>query len=301
VNWFERRRATAVALTQSGIAAGGLLTPLVAYALTTAGWRATAFASGIIVIAVGLPLSMVMLHRPEMVGQHVDGVPPEERAAADAEAGASHATSIDFTVREAVRTRAFWLIALGHGSALLVVGAVTLHLSLHLTESLHYSLQQASFVGGALPLMLLAGQLAGGYFGDRFDKRMLCAVCMLGHMLGLLLLAYAVNLWMVLAFIPLHGLAWGVRGPLMTAIRADYFGQRSYGQIMGFSLTITMLGMIGGPLIAGTLADLTGGYQTGFTILAVIAGLGSLFFVFATPPAPPARVAAPAVVAGGTR
>ena len=298
VNWFERRRATAVALSQAGVAAGGVLTPLVAFALTTAGWRATAFASGIIVIAIGLPLSTVMRHRPETLGQHVDGVSPDERAAEAARTGVTDTPSIDFTVREAVRTRSFWLISLGHGSALLVVGAVMLHLSLYLTESLGYSLQQASFVGGALPLMMLTGQLSGGFLGDRFNKRLLCAVCMFGHMLGLLSLAYAVNLWMVIAFIPLHGLAWGIRGPLMTAIRADYFGQRSYGQIMGFSMIITMLGMISGPLIAGTLADLTGTYTVGFTILALVAGLGSLFFVFATPPAPPARVAQPTLAAG---
>ena len=289
VNWFERRRSTALALSQSGFAIGGLLTPIVAFALINAGWRTTAFASGLIVIAVGLPLAQLMHHRPAAVGQYVDGISPAERAAEAEERGHADEVAISFTAREALRTRAFWLISLGHASALLVVGAVMLHLSLHLTESLGYPLQQASFVGGALPLMQLIGQLAGGYMGDRVNKRRVIVVCMLGHMFGLLMLAYAVNLWMVIAFVPLHGLAWGARGPLMQSIRADYFGTGSFGTIMGFSSLITMVGMIVGPILAGALADLTGTYRLGLTILALLAGLGSVFFVFATPPPPPPR------------
>lgn len=299
VNWFERRRSTALALSQSGFAIGGLLTPLVAFSLTTAGWRTTAFVSGVLVIAIGLPIAQLMHHRPSSIGQHVDGVTPEDRAAEAEREGRVDVREVSFTAREAMRTRAFWLISLGHGSALFVVGAVMLHLSLHLTESLGYSLQQASFVGGALPLMQLVGQVTGGYLGDRVNKRAIIVACMIGHMLGLLLLAYAVNLLMIVLFVPMHGLAWGARGPLMQAIRADYFGPGSYGTIMGFSSMITMAGMVSGPLIAGVLADTTGGYELGFTILALLAGLGSLFFWFATPPPPPAR--GEPVPAGGTQ
>ena len=107
---------------------------------------------------------------------------------------------------------------------------------------------------------------------------------MLGHALGLLLLAFASNLAMVIAFALLHGTAWGLRGPMMQAMRADYFGRSSIGMIIGISSLITMFGQIGGPLIAGIFADYTGNYRTGFTVLAVMAGLGSLFFLMARPP-----------------
>jgi len=51
-----------------------------------------------------------------------------------------------------------------------------------------------------------------------------------------------------------------------------------------------MLGMMGGPLVAGIIADRTGSYVLGFHILAALAGLGSVFFVLATPPRAPRRV-----------
>jgi hypothetical protein len=42
-------------------------------------------------------------------------------------------------------------------------------------------------------------------------------------------------------------------------------------------------------MIAGILADMTGNYRTGFTVLALLAGVGSMFFVLAKRPAPPLR------------
>lgn len=54
---------------------------------------------------------------------------------------------------------------------------------------------------------------------------------------------------------------------------------------MGYTSLILMLGMVGGPLLAGVLADTTGSYQTGFTILAALAATGSVLFALARPPA----------------
>jgi MFS family permease len=112
-------------------------------------------------------------------------------------------------------------------------------------------------------------------------------VCMVMHMAALLMLTYALNVAMVLAFALLHGAAWGLRGPFMQAIRADYFGRSAIGMILGLSLMIIVVGQVGGPMVAGVFADLTGNYRAGFTLLAVLAGLGSLFFVLARKPQRP--------------
>ena len=55
----------------------------------------------------------------------------------------------------------------------------------------------------------------------------------------------------IFAFAVMHGGAWGLRGPMMQAIRADYFGRRAFGSIMGASSLLVMLGTITGPLVAG--------------------------------------------------
>jgi MFS family permease len=116
-------------------------------------------------------------------------------------------------------------------------------------------------------------------------------------MVALLMVAYATTILMVIGFALIHGLAWGIRGPLMQAMRADYFGRTSFGVIMGFSSMIIMFGNTGGPLLAGILADRTGSYESGFTIIAGIAGAASLFFLFAKRPQPPIRLAKAPVAA----
>jgi len=86
----------------------------------------------------------------------------------------------------------------------------------------------------------------------------------------------------------MHGFGWGLRGPFMQAIRADYFGRSAIGLILGLSFMIVVLGQIGGAMISGILADATGNYRAGFTVVALLAGLGSVFFLIAKKPALPA-------------
>ncbi|MBI4336761.1 MAG: MFS transporter [Chloroflexi bacterium] len=290
-NWFYRRRGAAMGLVSAGQAIGGLLIPVLALSLTAFGWRVTAFGSGVLVLLVGLPVTQWMRDRPEDLGLVPDGTSPAAPrvGVAGRAAPAGSVSSSDFTLREALRASSFWLISLGHAFAVLVVSAVNVFLIPHLVERLGMSVELASTMLAIMTVLTLVGQVAGGLVADRMDKRVLAAISMGGHALGMLALAFATSLAWVLAFAVLHGLAWGVRGPLMSAIRADYFGRRHLGLIMGFSSMVVVLGTVTGPLLAGALADRTGNYQLGFAILAVLAGAGTLFFVLARRPSPPRR------------
>lgn len=288
VRWFERKRARALALSSMGFAIGGAAAPGVVFLLEQIGWRWTLALAGAMVLIVGWPMTGVLDGTPADRDQFVDGIDP-----ADIEPGevrAEGVSDVHLTANEALRTRAFWMISLGHASALLVVGSVMAHLSLYLTSEQGFSLQEASFVGGAVPLIQLVGMIIGGQLGDQVNKRLLACLAMGGHLAGLLLLTFATSRLMIWAFVPLHGIAWGVRGPLMQALRADYFGSTHFGKIMGFSSVIVMLGTAGGPLLVGSLADSTGSYELGFTIITATAALGIAFFILATPPKRPDSV-----------
>jgi sugar phosphate permease len=306
VNWFERKRARALSTMSIGFGLGGVLVPVVAYSLETFGWRPTAFASGILVIFAGLPLSQIMRHRPEDYGEVVDGNREAARRA-EHEATTGVRTQAepgrDFTVGEAMRTSSFWFISFGHGSALLIVSAVTVHAASYLKEDLGYSLGSASLIITIMTMTQVAGMLIGGIIGDKFDKRFIAFACMGMHALALMLVAYAQAVPMVIAFAVLHGAAWGIRGPLMQAIRAEYFGRANFGMILGVSSLIFTMGNVVGPLVAGILADSTGGYREGFTVLTVLSGAGSLFFLLSKKPVRPGAevprpMGAPEVAAG---
>ena len=306
VQWFERHRARALSIMSSGLALGGLAVPLVAWVMQTWGWRTAALASGLAAIVLGLPLARIMVRRPQDLGLRVDGAePPSEGqggpgAQAPAPAGPSHPVSREhlqpareFTAKEALRTRAFWYLAAGHGLALVVVTAVNVHAITHMKEGLGYSVAEAGFIIMLMTLGQLLGVVLGAWLGDRFAKRKIAAVCMLAHALGLLMLTFATSVAWLLSFAAFHGIAWGLRGPLMQAIRADYFGRNAIGMIMGLSAAIIAIGQITGPMVAGILADVTGDYRWGFSVLALLAAAGSVTFWLAHKPGLSRAAAAP--------
>jgi MFS family permease len=280
IHWFEKRRARALSIVMIGQALGGLLVPAVAFTMHAIGWRWTAFLSGVVIYCIGFPLLRFIIGRPADIGQKVDGDEPIKLTAGMKAAIPAR----EFSAREAIRTRAFWLVSLGHGFALLTVTAVNVHAITHIKEQMGYSVARASLFITVMLGAQIGGVALGMTIGDRYEKRYTAAACMVAHMIALLLLAYAVNPLMLIVFALLHGAAWGLRGPMMQAIRADYFGRKEIGMIMGISALVTVLGQIGGSMIAGGLADLTGNYRFGLTLLAVMAGLGSSFFLLAKKP-----------------
>jgi MFS family permease len=323
VQWFEKKRARALSTMSLGLALGGIFVPAVAWTMQTFGWRTTALASAFLSVTLGWPLAKVFRRRPEDVGETIDGEPPAPRPASlrsppapgsggrpasgpaghastglastatDATApgsapvtvhGHGHGGQREFTAREAMRTGAFWLLTVGHGFALLVVSAVNVHAITHMNQGLGYSLAQASLFVTTMTVAQAGGVMLGWTIGDRFDKRRISAACMLMHAAGLLMLTYAASAAWLLAFALLHGTAWGLRGPFMQALRADYFGRRSIGMILGISAVFIAIGQVAGPMVAGGLADLTGDYRAGFTLLALLAGSGSLAFLLARRP-----------------
>ena len=289
IQWFEKKRARALSSVGLGLALGGMFVPFVALSIQSYGWRATAFVCGVAVIVLGYPLASIFRRRPEDFGLTVDGL-GAARGAVDVSAPPEATNEPEFTARQALRTKSFWLLSAGHGVALIAVTAVNTHAINHMRISLGYTISQAAVYITLMTAFQVVGVLIGGWLGDKLRKNRMSAVCMLMHMAGLLLLTYALGPVMLVGFAVLHGLAWGVRGPFMQAIRADYFGRKSIGMILGLSALLTAVGQVLGPLLAGIMGDATGNYILGFTVLALIAGAGSALFWFAKPPPLPVKV-----------
>ena len=213
VGWFERKRARALSFSSMGFAIGGVCGPLMVWGFRLIGWRWTVAIAGVILGVAVWMLAGTMGVRREDTGEPVDGVDPADVVD---EARAEGVQDAHFTTSEAVRTHSFWMIALGHGSALLVVSSVITLLPLYLTEDRGFSAGTAALIAGIVPLFQFIGTFTGGYLGDRFNKRLIAGTAMLMHGSGLLAMVYFDSWFTIGVFVvsawPGLGRTWAADG-----------------------------------------------------------------------------------------
>ncbi len=289
VTWFERLRSRALGFMAMGFGLGGFFAPVVGVLIDAVGWRWTALGTGAVLMVVGLALSSLFVRHPRDMGMEPDGGPPraspgsQSRTASSARPENTYRHR-DFTAREALRTRSFWALALAHGAPLMVVSGMMVYFATRVQEIEGLSAADAGFAWLVMSACQLVGQLTMGYLGDVISKRLILHFCMLGHGAAGVLLGIADSYLLVMLCSVINGLAWGARGPLITALRADYFGASSFGQIMGWSSTVMMLFMVAGSLIVGTLRDVSGDFMLGFLVVGLGAGSGLLWVAMASRP-----------------
>jgi len=274
VQTMSERRTLALGLLPTGIALGGLAVPLVTWALDGAGWRATFTGVAVAILVVGLVASSALPagRRPRPAGS------------------AEPASPGDHDLGSALRTPAFWLLVVGHGTALVAVSAVGLHLVPLMTHHHGIPLATAGLTVAVMSTAQLFGQVVTGVVADRLDKRRLAAACMVVQTCVLVALATVSGVGLVVAAAVVHGIAWGFRGPVMTALRADYFGVGSFGTIMGWSAGFVSIGLVVGPLLVTAVAGGTGGYPAAFLVLAGVTAAGTLAFLVLRRPRVASRV-----------
>ena len=296
-HWFVRRRAMAMGWSSAVSRAGALLlVPAIAWAIDPdhdrLGWRVTASALGAFVLVMALPISRLIRNRPQEYGLLPDGAPAVPRLVAAAtergpaaRRGEGQGESASMTASQALRTRAFWLIAFGHGLTSMVLLAIMAHLGL-LMQDMDYQLQTTAWVVTVYTGVSMVFQLVGGYVGDRISKRMALFIFTAIQASAVVVLTLATSLTTFYLFAVLFGVGFGGGGPLRVAIRGDYFGRASFGKILGLSAVPSNLLLLTASPFAGYLRDVQGDYLDAFRVLAGLNFLGAIFFLMAKRPTP---------------
>ena len=298
-NWFIRKRGIAISAGMSGVGLGGIIVPMLAWLITQYGWRPTAVITGIILWSIGIPLALVMRHRPEQYGYLPDGDSKEEsvtgRETGVAETERSSLTTpakesvitggIDFTPRQALRTPAFWLLTLISGLRHLVVSAVVVH-QIPFLIGLGISPELAGTMLGSIALISTVGRFGFGWISDMVDKKYVMAICLGLIALGCLILANVQSWWHVIPFIIIYSPGYGGGGTLVHVIRAEYFGRQHFGTIMGLMDLAQVFGVILGPVFAGRVFDVTGSYRLAFITFAVVSAIAMMLILMIRRPAP---------------
>ena len=270
-HWFVRRRGRAFSII--GLAATASLAAVPIFnerLIQMLGWRDAWRVNSVIILLVLAPLLWFFVRdRPEHVGQHPDGVPPDPALAHQVPEEHGH------TLKQATRTPAFWaLIGAGLVPSLVLTGLSFNQVAILTDRGLPATLAAATFTVESLvglPITLLAGSLA-----DRFPLRFTLAAGQVFLALAMVVLLMSDSAGLALVYAALRGVSGGFWSVAADVAWPSYFGKRHLGSIRGFGYSMGIAGAALGPIPFGLAYDLLGGYNPailGLLILPVIAGL----------------------------
>ena len=281
--WFIRLRGRASGILTLSHSAGMIAFPLIAGLLIGGGgdWQRAWVVLGIIAWAVALiPVALFVVDKPEDVGLQPDG----DSAADGGADGASAAAEPEWTAREAMRTPALWILAVGTGALFLMQAGTNIHAAAYLrdlglgqtTATLGITLN-AAFLG--------IGGLAWGWTAERAPARFVMAAVAATMALGAALFVTVDSSAKALIYSALFGFGLGGMLSVPPVAYADYFGRRSLGVIRGVTEPFSTLGQAIGAALMGLVFDLgDAGYAPAFAGFAAIGALTAVAVLVAKPP-----------------
>lgn len=275
-NWFDRKRGLALGFTTAGIGLGGLVVaPVAALLIDVVGWRATFFLEGTAIVAMMAPLAaFVIRQHPSEKGLLPDGA----ETIADSKAGAGVE---GWSLAEALRTPAFFVVSAAFSLAFATLGAVLIHIVPFL-EDHGFSSAKAGLVLGCVSGIGVLGKIGSGYLADRMSPRLVCAWVFLMQAVGLTLLLQSGGSTLgVIAFALIFGYSMGAVVALQPMMAVYCFGMASIATVLGAMVAVTSVFNALGPVTAGFVYDATGAYSLIFIVYIVIdcVAAGLIYFL----------------------
>ena len=286
-HWFILKRSRALSIITVGFSLGGaLLTPAIGWMVSNHGWRFTSIIMGIVVGVVGVSVVSLVKNNPEKYGYSPDGViPAAVSKKQEGKAKSNVFEEADFSLRQALKTNSFWLLVLAMSLSGLATSAVAIHAIPLLTDKGFSAQAAANFVGLTF-LWGVVGRVMWGVLGDYVAKRYLLAVSVIVTGAGIVFLATFTQTIEIYLYSCLYGIGQVVV-PVQFAIRAEYFGRKSFASIAGVMAAFTTVGGLFGPIYAGFAFDHTGSYKTALLVVASGCAISSVLFWFARRPIAP--------------
>ena len=283
-NWFVKKRTRALGIVMSSNGLGGAaLLPVLGWWVATYGWRNAAVWSGLLVLALGLPVALLMRHKPQQYGYLPDGaIPLNDKGSTIGEPETADGKSsvdeeFEFGPIQSLKTSAFWFLSLANALRAMVTTGFTLHFVVMMVER-GFSLPVASSMLGAVALLSGLGRLGVAWIGDMVNKKNLLFAATVVVTVAMLGFSQAQSNLALYMLIVIYSIAYGGTIVLPVALQADYFGTRAFATIRGLQQAVATVGLFIGPIFGGVVYDITGTYSIAFLGFAA-AGFLSMLLV----------------------
>ena len=295
--WFQRRRALAISVLAAVASLGGLaLIPTMNLLIDQTSLRWGLIASGAFYAVILLPACYWFRNRPEDLGLLPDGAtrPPPARPGSPA----ARRETRDYTVREALRTQAYWLLLAGAGLRQMATLGILVSLFPILVDDKGMSTQMAANLVGAMSAINFVSRLIMGYLGDRISKKAIMFLSLTVEGLGYLFLwqgdwQTAIGITLVVGFVVCEGMMDGA-GVIVWAALGEYYGRARFATLRGYITFAYAWALVASPVYAGWVGDRFGNYDYAIIPGAICAFAAGVCFLFIKPPPELTARAAPA-------
>ena len=303
-NWFYRRKAFAMSAFQAVDSfVPAVLVGVVALAIAAWSWQTTAKIMGLVLLAVILPLSYFIKDAPESMGLTMDGdspggsqappCPPTARRTRWAQS--TWRPPEEYSIRQTLRSWAFWNLTGGTALRLIPKTGVTVHI-IPIMASKGVSEQTAAFMFGLQLFLTVPMYLVLGWAADRFAKPPVLMWASLAGTVSFALLASPYRgIGLLLAFVFLFAIC-DASAPANWAVVGEYFGRKTFSRLRGYIQFANFPGTLFAPVFVGWWYDQHHSYAFPIWIYTAVSLVGALTFAVlkrppSTAPAPQATAA----------
>ena len=286
--WFVRRRHIALSTLMTAFAGGGaIVVPLLNESIQWLGWRDTLLWTGIIILGLTIPVTLIIRSRPEDMGLRPDGDPPDNAASGGTGRRRQSASrEINFTFREAIATRTFWVFMVGAILRVSVTNGMLIHVFAMMALRGLSEDEASAWVSGmfflGIPLRFVLGVTAG-----KFRSNLILAAGMAAGAVGMWGLWLGPGIAGLLTFVVGIAIVEGVTS-VNWLMLSDYYGRGRFATLMGFMSLFMNIGMVAAPQFAAYIVDQTGSYYYVLATFTPLYLVSAAAFLFCTRPPPPA-------------
>ena len=287
--WFVKKRGRAISIAAIGGLVSSAAFPLLnVWLIESFGWRSSWLILGIIIIVCFTPLALFLIQNsPEEIG-----LLPDNGNAFKKEPEKKTAEEVSWSVKEASKTRAFWLLLVCAAIPGIVNTGLTFHLvSIFAEKSL--SLETAAGILSLTALIGLPVTFITGILLEKVKVQYMLTLVFAGELLSLFLLQKADFLAAAIIFGLVWGVSMGIERIVMAVVWPNYFGRKHIGSISGISMAMVVTGSALGPLPLGIAFDMFGGYVEILWALMIFPVFGIVAALLADPPKKEALVKEP--------
>ncbi|GIT44691.1 MAG: MFS transporter [Chloroflexota bacterium] len=268
--WFIAKRGRAIGVIFLIGAVGGIVYTMVASLVVESyGLKTTWIVIGLMVLVISVAPSLLLVaDRPEDVGLLPDGDEPAADVArkmsptsAFSEVEKMTSEEDSWSLSDAVRSGTFWLLILMGFACYFVHTSIGVHMGAYFRD-IGLGATSAALAVSVSWIVSAIGSLVWGWVTDRIQVRYAYCGMFLFQAGSTLYLMFTGGTAGVFLASALFGVVSAGSNVVPSVIYANYFGRSSLGKIRGLGEVGVLLGQGTGPVIAGVLFSLQGGYDT---------------------------------------